>query len=123
MKKPDMLVLITVWNFLSAGLMTIGFAAVLIFAMPFIKELDGIAYTGAMFGVVVGLILLGAFIILSFIAGLGLAGEKEWGRVTAVAQAALCLISVPIGTVIGLLIITYLGKPEVRDYYQKLNET
>ena len=117
MKRPDMIVLIATWQFLSAIVPVIGVTAIFLFAMPFINDLTDIAYTGAMFGIVISIILLGAFAVISIAGGVGILTGKEWGRMMSIVQAALCLIGIPIGTIIGVLIINYLGKPEVKEYF------
>lgn len=119
MKRPDMLILIVVWQFLSAVGAIIGIAAVYIFAFPLIKEiLYGIARKAAIFGLWLGVLMLICIAIVSIACAIGLLSKREWGRVLSIVQAALCLLAMPIGTIIGVLIIQYLGKPEVKEYFQ-----
>ena len=64
-----------------------------------------------------GLVLL-TYIGLSVAAGVGLIIEREWGRILAIIHSALIVIWIPIGTVIGVLSLIYLTKPEVRQYFE-----
>ena len=50
--------------------------------------------------------------------GWGLWKQREWGRIGALVLAALRLLNVPVGTVIGALIIWYLLREDVRQQFQ-----
>ena len=119
MKRPDMLILIAVWQFISSVGAIIGIAAVYIIAYPLIKEnLYGIARKAAIFGVWIGMLMLICIAIVSVASAIGLLSRREWGRMLSIVHAALCLPAIPIGTIIGVLIIQYLAKPEVKEYFQ-----
>jgi hypothetical protein len=117
-KKPDMLVLIAIWEFISAFIAAIGIAAIFIFAFPVVADLFGLDRTGGLFGLSIASIILLLFIALTVTGGIGLLMGKEWGRVLSIVHAALILISVPVGTVIGILSIIYLNSDNVKAYFQ-----
>jgi len=49
---------------------------------------------------------------------MGILSRKEWGRAFSLVHAALSLLCIPIGTIIGILVIVYLIKPEVTEYFE-----
>ncbi len=120
MKKPDAIILIALWQFFSAFMAVVGIAAVALVAYPTVKGLHlyGIAHLGAMFGLAVGMLMLVFYIILAIIGAVGLLSGREWGRILTIVLAALSLFAIPFGTIIGILVIMYLVKPEAREYFQ-----
>jgi len=117
-KRPDMLILIAVWQFLNAVGALIGLIAIALFAFPQVNNLYGIARTGGLFGLAVGAFFLVCFAILAAAGGFGLLNGTELGRILSIVHASLNLIMIPIGTIIGILVIIYLGKPEVKEYFE-----
>jgi hypothetical protein len=113
MKRPDLVILIAVWQFLNALLLAIGIAAIGIFALPAVG-----ADIGATFGLSIGIFFLVLFIGLSLAGGIGLLMGKGWGRIITIINAALSLLNIPIGTIIGVLVLIYLNKSEVREYFE-----
>ncbi len=65
----------------------------------------------------VGTLFLLGCMSIAIASGIGLLQGKRWGRIVGIVNAALSLLLVPIGTVIGILILIYLLKPEVREYF------
>ncbi|MGB2763512.1 MAG: hypothetical protein HQ555_06750 [Candidatus Aminicenantes bacterium] len=122
MKKPDMLILIAMWEFITALLSFIGISAIFLFAWSEVNNLYGIAHVGAIFGLIVAILMLFLSAFIALIGGIGLLGGKKWGRVLSIAYAAISLIRIPFGTVIGILVIIYLTKPDVRDYFETAKE-
>ena len=62
------------------------------------------------------------FVILGlvyFLIGFGLLKMKGWARTVAIIFAIIGLIGVPIGTIISIIILIYLFKPEVKAAFQK----
>ena len=118
MKKPDLLILVAIWDFIAAFWAMVGMAAIVIFAYPAVIELHHMEKLGAMFGLTVGMLVLFIVLVISVAGGIGLLAGKEWGRVLSLIHAGFSLLSIPIGTIIGILVILYLIKPEVRDYFQ-----
>jgi len=130
MKRPDLLILIAVWMFLSALGILIGIAAVssvCFFAYPWMwwNGMTGgwgmwdTPRMGSIAIIVLGIIMfiMVAYFILALMGGIGLLKGKEWGRILCIVHAALSLFWVPLGTVIGVLILIYLTKPEVQEYF------
>ena len=65
----------------------------------------------------VALLVMVAYFIIALMGGIGLLQGKDWGRILSIVHAALSLFWIPIGTVIGILVIIYLTKQEVREYF------
>jgi len=129
MKKPDLLILIAIWEFLAGFLALSAIIAVVLFVFPFSIGYWDYTYTewsvdiglAVVFGIIALVIV--AYVALSVLAGIGLLMGKEWGRIASIVHSALSLFSVPIGTIIGVLSIIYLTKPEVKDYFTAVNAT
>ena len=135
MKKPDLLILIAIWEFLTAFCAFIGIAAIAIFAIPAVSGNWGnwmpmsgyyhgtmwnsgsVMSMGAIFGLSIAIFVLFCYLVVAILAGIGLLMGKEWGRITAIVHSALSLVSFPIGTVIGVMSIIYLTKQETKDYF------
>jgi len=124
LKRPDLLTLVVAWQFISAFFAFIGVCVLAIFAFPeVIGPLWGPALTGVIFGLSVAIVILLALIGISVAGGIGLLRGQEWGRVLSIVNAALNLFAFPFGTIIGVLVIIYLTKPEVTAYFNRGNET
>ncbi len=108
-------------------------AGIVVLAVLYIIEgLVGIA-TGAViwggssalgFGFAKGLgAALGAIIIIigliDFLVGYGLWTLKPWARTVAIVFAVIGLISFPIGTIISIIVLWYLFKPEIKEVFQQ----
>jgi hypothetical protein len=111
LKRHDGLVLIAVWDFITALWLLIPVIAIAIFAFPNTDDAGG--YFGLSIVTVVLLSLLG----LSLAAGIGLLTRKEWGRILAIVHAAMSLIVIPVGTIIGALSLVYLTRSRIREYF------
>ncbi len=118
MKRPDWLILLAIWEFLTAFFSVLGMAAIVVFAMPQHLILYGIARAGLLFGLSIALLILACYVALSIAAGIGLILGKEWGRILAVVHSAVSLFNIPIGTVIGILGLIYLTKADTKQYFQ-----
>ena len=118
MRRPDLLVLIAVWEFLTALGAFIGISAIGIFAFPEVFRLWGPALVGGIYGLSMALLMLLCYTSIAVAGGIGLLNGKEWGRILSIAHAAVSLLWIPFGTIIGILVIIYLIKPEVREYFE-----
>jgi len=119
MKKPDMLILIIVWEFLSAFISLIGLLAIAILVFPdATASMWGSAMPGAIFGFSIGVLILITFIIVAVTAAAGIIKNQEWGRVLGIVHAALSVFAIPVGTVIGVLIIIYLVRLDIAEYFK-----
>lgn len=118
MKRPDLLVLVAVWEFITAFIAFIGVVSMGTFAFPSVIWYAGPGTGSALAGLSIGLLCVIAYLGVAVAGGVGLLQGKEWGRVVSIVHAALSLFAFPIGTVIGILILIYLVKAEVREYFQ-----
>ena len=73
---------------------------------------------GGIFGLSIAEATLVCYVGLSVAGGIGLLQGKDWGRILGIVNAALSLFGFPIGTTIGILILIYLLKPEIREYFE-----
>ena len=117
MKRPDLLLLIIIWEFITAFIALIGVSAIAAIALPhIISETWGPALLGAVFGLSIAALILLCYTGIGIASGVGLLKGREWGRILGIAHAALSLFYIPIGTVLGILSIIYLMHPEVTAY-------
>ena len=126
MKRPDLLVLIAVWEFLSALGILIGIAAISS-AFLFVPGMwmwgwgmwDAHTMGGfAIFALSTVLLVMVTYFILALMGGIGLLQGKGWGRILSIVHAAFSLFWIPIGTIIGILVIIYLTRQEVIEYFR-----
>jgi len=115
MKRPDLLLLVAIWAFFSAFLYFLGIAAIAIFAFP---EALGQANVGSIFGMSIGMFVLLCCSGLSLAGGIGILKAKSWGRIISIIVAVLSFFWIPVGTVLGVLVLIYLMKAEVREYFE-----
>lgn len=119
MKRPDLLLLVAIWAFFNAFLYLIGIVAIAAFSFP---EALGFAYgpanAGSIIGQSFGILVLLCCAGLSLAAGVGILKAKSWGRIMGIVVAVLSLFWIPIGTVLGVLVLIYLMRPEVRAYFE-----
>ena len=126
MKRPDLLLLVAIWAFFSAFLYLIGIIAIAVFAFP---EAVGCGYwynygpdisadAGAIFGLSIGILVLLCCAGLCLAGGIGILQAKSWGRILGIVVAVLSLFWIPVGTVLGVLVLIYLTRPEVRAYFE-----
>ena len=117
MKRPDMLILIAIWETLCAmgGLIVI--SAISLFAFPNAVGVWGGVDVGAIFVLSIVILTLLCGVSVSIAGGIGLLMGKEWGRVVSITQAALSLFLFPFGTIIGVLIIIYLTKTDIKEFF------
>jgi hypothetical protein len=88
-----------------------------------LQILAGIAYIalGAFSGFTSGaagliVVLLGAFVLVT---GLALFTGKNWSRILVMISGVLDLFAIPIGTIIGIIILYYFTRPNVKMYFGK----
>ena len=115
MKRPDGVTIIGIYHYIVAGLSVLG--ACFMIAVPFIvaaaPHTEEAVPIVAIVTVVVLIILL-AFAAGHAVVGWGLWTLKPWARMGAIVLAGLSLLSVPVGTIIGVLVLWYLYQPEAR---------
>ncbi|MDD4859058.1 MAG: hypothetical protein PHR56_02510 [Dehalococcoidales bacterium] len=132
MKRPDLIVLIAVWEFL-----TVAAGLIAIVAMGGMLLYGGFGgwgmmggwwgysstmpnWMGSMMAAVMWMIalLLLAYLVLAVLGGIWILQGKEAGRIISLVHAAISLLWIPVGTVIGALIIVYLTRQNMIDYFQ-----
>ena len=119
MKRPDLLVLVVIWLFLSAFIYLIGMAAIAVFALPeALGFRHGPGSTGATFGLSIGMLILLGSLVVCVLGGIGVLQGRAWGRTLTIIAAVLSLFSFPIGTVLGVLVIVYMMRAEVKAYFE-----
>ncbi len=119
MKRDQLLILIAIWEFLTAAPLFIGIVAISVFAYPAVISNGGV---GGIFGVSVAMLALLPFFCLAVGAGVGLLLRQEWGRVLAIIHSALSLLFIPIGTIVGTLSIVFLVTSGTRKRFGSSRE-
>ena len=119
MKRPDLLILVAIWEFVSAFLALVAVAFVGAVAFPvLVGELWGDALIVGVVALGFLLLLLLATVGLGVAAGIGILNGKEWGRILGIIHSVAGLFNVPVGTVAGVLVLVYLTRPEVASYFR-----
>ncbi len=119
MKKPDLLILVVVWQFLSAFLALICLLSIAIVAFPdATASMWASALPGFIFAIGIAVLILLSYIIISIVAAVGIIKNHDWGRIMGIVQAALSIFAAPVGTVAGILILVYLLRPDVEGYFK-----
>ncbi|MFC2066473.1 hypothetical protein ACFLUO_05370 [Chloroflexota bacterium] len=72
----------------------------------------------AIFALSIVVFIMTAYFIIALLGGIGLLRGKEWGRILSIIHAALSAFWIPIGTIVGILILLYLATPEVREHFR-----
>ena len=123
MKRPDLLVLIAVWEFFTSLIAFIGLGAIIVVGMQtrtwwFRQNFDYDLYSPWIhFGLIVGGAMCLIYAAAALAAGIGLLSGKEYGRVLSLVHGGLSLLGFPVGTVVGILQIVYLTRADVRQYF------
>lgn len=104
MRRPGIITLIAVLDFIATGMY--GIASFLIVAMAAGSD-D--AAVGILFGV-----LLAVIATALALAGYGLIGLRNWGRLLQIGLSIVGLIAFPLGTIVSGLILYYLLRPGIR---------
>ena len=102
------------WLYLAFGVLGVIVAAFVFLVMGIAGAASGeadaaLAAGGIGFFVAV---LIAVLSLPNLIAGWGLLKRKSWSRMLAIVLGALSLLSIPVGTIIGIYTIWALTKPE-----------
>ena len=121
MKRPDLLILVAVWQFINAFLALVGIFAIGSFVLGhqwywWQMGMGMGAFPLAIMSI--GVLCLIAFLGIAVAGGIGLLTGKEWGRILSIVHAALNLFSVPVGTLLGILALIYLIRADVKEYFE-----
>jgi hypothetical protein len=120
-RRSDGTNLVAIYHFISGFLSLLGLCLIVMvpmmmaFVVPVSGDEGGWIAVGTM--AIIGLVGGGIFLLVSianFVIGWGLWHLREWARVAAIALAFFRLINIPLGTVIGGLIIWHLLKEETK---------
>ncbi len=123
-RRSDGTNLVAIYHFISGILSLIGLCLIVTIPLmtglvvPVSGDEGGWIAVGTM--AVVGIIGGGIFLLITianFVIGWGLWNLREWARLSAVALAFLRLINIPLGTIVGGLIIWHLLKQETKDEF------
>jgi hypothetical protein len=85
-----------------------------LFTMPGVPETAG---DDIFAGMAMCWVIFGIIALLHFLVGFGLLKGQGWARIVAIILAILGLINFPIGTIISIIILIYLFKPDVKAYF------
>ena len=122
MRRPDLIILVVVWEFIAAFLALLGFVAMAALVFP---ALVMAARVGDVVGLVclsIGMVCLLCFLGVAIAGGIGLLQGREWGRIVSIVHAAFTLFIFPFGTIIGILVLIYLLSADVVAYFQRGRE-
>ncbi len=88
-----------------------------------LQILAGIGYlaAGLVAGALVGILslLFIPFGLFALITGLALFTGKNWARILIMIGGVLDLIDIPVGTIIGIIILWYFTRPNIKAYFGK----
>ncbi|MGC8622361.1 MAG: hypothetical protein ACP5UC_00130 [Candidatus Micrarchaeia archaeon] len=96
--------------------------------LAILQILGGIAYlaigltSSALFKGLIGGALLFILVpigLFALITGIALFTGKNWARILALIGGVLELIDIPIGTIVGIIILWYFTRPNVKAYFGK----
>lgn len=116
MKRPDGVTVISVYHFLVAALSVAGVCAALTVLLVLVFGNEYYA-RNAYFVLGIGSTALFISTVANVIAGWALFKMLAWGRWLSLALGVLSLPLLPVGTLIGGVIIWYLLQPEVIDAF------
>ena len=57
------------------------------------------------------------WILLNILVAIGMLFHKKWGFILVRAYLYILLLGIPIGTAISILLLSYLKKQEIREYF------
>ena len=117
--KPDGVILIAIYQFISSIPGLIIGAAILTIALPavLIEVDDQIGLIASIFGISLAVLFTLGLSLISIITGIGLIRLKNWARWVTCGLSLLIIWAVPIGTLIGGLILFYLLQDDVKHKF------
>ena len=120
MRRPDGVTVIAIYHFLTGALGLLGGCAILVFAvLPIVLSVrDETGLFWSLFALGIGILVAVASGIISLIVAVGLVQLRPWARWAAIVLAVLGQIAIPIGTIIGALIIWYQLQDEARIAFE-----
>ena len=118
-KRSDGVILIAIYQFIASIPGLVVGIATLVIALPAVIQSvrDRIGLIAAIFGISLVVLFTLGMSIISIVSGIGLIAMKNWARWVACALALLIIWVVPIGTLIGSLILFYLLQEDVKQHF------
>lgn len=110
-RRPGVVTLLAVLNFVGAGLAFAGSAAIVIATLAS-REKEAVP-------LVAFALLYGVIALVQLATGIGLWNLRSWGRTLQLVLAFIGLLGIPCGTIISILILIYLFKPGVRILFSE----
>lgn len=110
MQRPTVVSVLAILNFVAAGLYFIASLA-----LSFVTTTLNESEPKVPFMIFVAVCV--PFVILHVLAGIGLWKLRPYGRTLQIILAILALLSIPIGTIIGIFVLIYMYKPEVKTLF------
>ncbi len=111
MRRPDAVTMIAIWYFINVGFAVLGLGGMTIGLLGVWTEayhLEDILF--GTLGMGIGVMAIFFYGIACGVVGWGLWALKEWARSAAIVLAVLQLLLVPLGTILGIIILFYLGR-------------
>ncbi|MCO6453207.1 MAG: hypothetical protein J5I90_20670 [Caldilineales bacterium] len=117
--RTDGISIIAIYFFLSGFLSLMSLCGLMFLGYGIFFNVDDTGSQAlALVGLSCGLVIVLAAGLASLIVGYGVWNMRSWARWAAIVLAVLALPGFPIGTVIGILIIWYLLKDDVRPLFE-----
>ena len=118
MKRSDGVAIISIYHYFIAGMLLLG-ACCMIMVPLIVMAAASQDASGEPAVLIVAIVTAVAILVLLCLAALYVAigwgtwHRKPWGRWGAIVLAALSLVAVPVGTIVGGLTLWYLFQPDV----------
>jgi type II secretory pathway pseudopilin PulG len=110
MKRPTTISVLAILHFLAAGLYLLG-AIGFTFALSTFKESE----PKAPFMILAA--FCAVFMVIHTFTGIGLWKLRPFGRILQIILAILALTAIPIGTIVGIFVLIYMFKPEIKTLF------
>ena len=108
-RRPAIITLLAVLQFISGGLMLIG-GAFGIFGV--LLDPQASAELGALPLIVLSVVI--GFAVFQLATGIGLWRLRPYGRILQIVSSVIGLLGIPIGTIISVAILIYMNKPGIK---------
>lgn len=113
--RPGLITVLAVLNLLG-GVLAVGASATMVFAM--LASDPGGEGTTVMVAILAVYAVVGA---VQLATGVGLLRLAPWGRAMQIGLAGLGLLGIPCGTIISILILVYMLKPEMKTLFSGIS--
>ena len=95
----------------------VAYAIVGAFILIPVTSAHPVAYVISPFYLLIGILFL-VIGILEMVFGAALLSGRNWARILAIIGGVIDLFAIPVGTIIGIIIIFYLTRPRVAAYFK-----